>query len=370
MSIAQVAIHAGVSTATVSRVLNNFPGVEAETARQVRASVEALHYIPPKLKRARFSVSGRVRPVRRRTKSIAILTIGQTRDWLQLPVMAATVVGISRGASEYGFRLMLDEVLDLAKPSDALVLHKVDGAVVFVSSGLAAQPSSGKALAAIARHLPVVWVMGEALEASGVDHIAPDNQAIGALALDHLKSLGCRSVGFLTMNPQWQVMRTRAHAFAVAAHENGLPVSSYVLSADPDEAEIFGPRCTADGDLGELVDRLLAANPRPEGLFIGNDAATVQVYPLLHRGGVIPGRDIQIISCDHESIRLSALHPRPASIDVGAEECGWRAVARLMSRLRKLDERPVRIGVAPRLVLARGARSTNVFFPEQTAEAV
>ncbi len=370
MSIAQVAIHAGVSTATVSRVLNNFPGVEAETARQVRASVEALHYIPPKLKRSRFSVSGRVRPVRRRTKSIAILTIGQTRDWLQLPVMAATVVGISRGALEHGFRLMLDEVLDLETPSKALVLRNVDGAVVFVSSAWSAQASSGKALSAIARHLPVIWVMGEALEASGVDHIAPDNSAIGALALEHLKSQGCESVAFLTMNPRWQIMQMRAHAFAVAAHENGIPCHSYVLSTDPREADIFGARCTAAGDLSELVDQLIAARPRPQGLFIGNDATTVQVYPLLHRRGVVPGRDIHVISCDHETIRLSALNPRPASIDVGAEECGWRAVGRLVTRLGKPAERPVRISVAPKLLLPKNGKSSTAFFAEQVAEAV
>src|SRR5580693_4451000 len=133
MSIVKVATHAGVSTATVSRVLNNFPGVGAETARQVRASLEALNYDASKLKRARRGAALRPERARRRSNAIAILTIGQTRDWLQLPVMAATVAGISRGAKDYGFQLVLDEVPDPAKPSGAIVNGKVDGAIVFLA---------------------------------------------------------------------------------------------------------------------------------------------------------------------------------------------------------------------------------------------
>ena len=106
MSIVKIAHHAGVSTATVSRVLNNFPHVGAETARQVRASAEALNYTIPVSKRGRQRNIHRLRHSRRQTNSIAILTIGQTRDWLQLPVMAAAVAGISRGAREYGLCLM------------------------------------------------------------------------------------------------------------------------------------------------------------------------------------------------------------------------------------------------------------------------
>src|SRR5437016_5338435 len=124
MNIVEVASHAGVSTATVSRVLNEIPGVRAETARQVRASLEALNYFPVRSNRTKKtdglkSSNGRTPRPRKRTNSIAILTIGQARNWLQLPVMGATVAGITRGASDYGFQLVLDEVLDPVKPPDA-----------------------------------------------------------------------------------------------------------------------------------------------------------------------------------------------------------------------------------------------------------
>src|SRR5271170_488280 len=350
MSIVKIAHHAGVSTATVSRVLNNFPHVGVETARQVRASAAALNYTIPASKRARHRSVNRLRQSQRRTNSITILTIGQTRDWLQLPVMAAAVAGISRGAREHGLRLMLDEQLNLAKPSDAITNQSVDGAIVFVPNSMkGATPR--ESLASIKKHLPVVRVMGGSTGVSGVDHICADHQAIGFLALEFLRDHGCQNVAFLTVNPDWHLMRTRCHAFTAAARENHIAASSYLLSQDPTEAELYGPRSVVENNLETLVTHLVQSSPRPTGLFVSNDSATVQVYPLLQQMGVVPGRDITIVSCANEEIRLAGLNPRPASIDVGAEEVGWQAVRRLVNRLENTDEPPILINVAPRLIL-------------------
>jgi LacI family transcriptional regulator len=350
MSIVKVASHAGVSTATVSRVLNDFPGVGKETARQVRASLLALNYDPAKLKRGRKNGGTAAERPHKRTNSIAILTIGQTRDWLQLPVMAAAVAGISRGAKEYGFQVVLDEILEVAKPSDTVVNGKVDGAIVFLPSFV--QPSSTqKIFASIGRYLPLVWVMGDDPGKSKIDHILPDNKAIGSIALNYLKESGCHDVAFVCMHPDWQLMRERGQAFAAAARDANIRSHSYLLRTNQDHEEMYDPGAIVEKDFADLIDRLVQARPRISGIFISNDFATVQVYPLLRRREIEPGRDIVIVSCDNEDVRLSGLHPRPASIDVGAEEAGWRAVHRLASRLENTQEPPVLISVAPRLIL-------------------
>jgi LacI family transcriptional regulator len=351
MTIVKVAKHAGVSTATVSRVLNNFPHVGAETARQVRASAEALNYtIPPIYKRSRSKSTARSGASRRRTNSIAILTIGQTRDWLQLPVMAAAVAGISRAAREHGLRLVIDEQLNLAKPPDSITDHSADGAIVFVPNSVSgATPQVS--LESLKAHLPIVRVMGGAAGVSVVDHICVDDRAIGCLALEFLKNQGCQHVAFLTMNPVWHLMRTRFQAFAGAAYDNHIPASSYILAQDPAISDLYGPRAVTETTLESLVSRLVKSIPRPAGLFVSNDAAVVQVYPLLQQMGIQPGRDITIISCDNEDVRLCGLSPRPPSIDPRSEEVGWRAVRQLMSRLENSDDPPIHINVTPRLTV-------------------
>lgn len=354
MSIVKIANHAGVSTATVSRVLNNFPGVRAETARQVREALEALNYVPSQLRRGRRYGVGLVHRARRRTGSIAIITLGQSRHWLQLPVLASAVAGISRGAKDLGLRLQLEEVLDVARPVPASITREVDGAIVFLSS-LVEQAGSQAGLASIGQSLPAVWVMGGGTQLSGVDHVSPDNHAIGHLAFEYLKNQGHRDVAFLTALPGWPVMRVRGHAFAAAAHDNGARCTSYLLSAEARDGEIFGRHGVVEADMETLIDRLARSQPRPTGLFITSDACTVAAYPLLRRHGLRPGENMLIVSCDNEQIRLSGLSPRPASIDIGAEEAGWRAVHRLANRLENPQEPPMRINVAPRLVAAEKA---------------
>src|ERR1700722_15310287 len=350
MSIVKIAHHAGVSTATVARVLNNFPHVGAETARQVRASAEALNYTIPTSKRPRGRGVGRPRNSQRRTNAITILTVGQTRDWLQLPVMAATVAGISRGGREHGLRLMLDEQLDWAKPSDVITNHGVDGAIVFLPSSMKGT-TPRESLASIKKHLPVVWVMGAAAGVSNVDHISTDHQAIGFLALEYLKNSGCQEVAFLSLNPEWHLMRSRGQAFGALARENQIGASFHLLSNDPTVTDLYGPRPHVEKNPESPVAKVVQSRPRPTGLFVSNDATTVQVYPLLQQMGIEPGRDITIVSCDNEEIRLCGLNPRPASIDPGAEEAGWQAVRRLVDLLENNDQPPIHISVAPRLIL-------------------
>jgi DNA-binding LacI/PurR family transcriptional regulator len=62
------------------------------------------------------------------------------------------------------------------------------------------------------------------------------------------------------------------------------------------------------------------------------------------------GRDLRIISCDNEEARLSALHPRPESIDLNGNDIGYRAVVRLVSRLQNPNDGPLSIQIPPRLI--------------------
>ncbi len=77
---------------------------------------------------------------------------------------------------------------------------------------------------------------------SSVDcHICADHQAIGFLALEFLRDRGCQNVAFLTMNPDWHLMQTRNLAFTAAAQESHIAASSYILSGNSAQADLFGP---------------------------------------------------------------------------------------------------------------------------------
>src|SRR5580704_15239300 len=223
MSILDVAKAAGVSTATVSRVLNNFPHVREETVNRVREAVQALNYTPLRVRRE-AEVEGRVRPGR--TGNVAVITLGQARDWLQMPVMAAAVAGIRTAVSERGFRLILEELLDPAKPNPLIDRREIDGAIVFVTGSLSASVCND-ALAKLSARVPIVWAMGDEHGNYNVDHVTYDNPRIGSIACEYLRSRGCREIGLVSLNPSWIFARPRAQSFLNSAYDDGQPATAY-----------------------------------------------------------------------------------------------------------------------------------------------
>jgi DNA-binding LacI/PurR family transcriptional regulator len=342
MSIVQVAKYAGVSTATVSRVLNSVPVVSESTVRNVRAAMEALKYDPMEVKRGPRPGTRRA-PVKK-VGMIAIVSVGIYREKLRFPVTNAVVEAITRSAKQSGVRVLLDEMPDLNEVSSIISNREVDGAVVFL-----ADEAPLEVLERLHQQVPVVWAMGGQAGPLSVDHVSENNIAVGYLAQQYLHGRGCRNLAFLSLVPQKRNARQRGQAFASAAAEMFDRSSSLVLSEDPFMTGLYGPNVIARNTLPELVDAFISMSPRPDGLFIDRDSTTARVYPLLLRAGVQPGRDVTIVSCDNEELALSALYPRPASIDLGATELGCRVVRRLLLRIENREEPPVFIQSMPQL---------------------
>lgn len=344
MSIVEVAKAAGVSTATVSRVMNNLPGVKADTIAQVKAAVAALNYKPQRVHSGRKKAA---RVTKLRTGSIAVITLGHGRTWLEMPILASAIGGIQRGADLHNLRLLLGEMSDPTKMSSLVTNRQIDGAVVFVPSEVPA-PVAEATLKAMQKHVAVVWAMGTEM-ASGIDHVTPDNISVGYQAFNYLKRIGCRRFGFLAAHAQWPLTRLRGQAFMNSALDAGLIPSMHVVATDEHVIEAYGRHAVAEQTLEQLVDRFIKMEHRPDGVFIPTDFTTSYVYPLLAAGGLRVGRDVQIVSCDNEEARLSGMHPRPVSIDIGAEEVGYRAVQRLLNRIERPNGPPLVIQVASRL---------------------
>jgi DNA-binding LacI/PurR family transcriptional regulator len=260
--------------------------------------------------------------------------------------MASVVTGITRAARELDLRPVLDEMPDPETLSPVLRRREVDGAIVFVASGLALNK-----LVNLHQHLPVVWVMGGEGGPFQVDHVSADNLGIGNLACEYLAGKGCKNLAYISNEPDWLIMRLRGFAFARAAGDSSLTCTSYIVDGSPKAVEAYGRNANVSPTLEKAVDRLAAANPKHDGLFIPTDLLTTRVYPLLAQRGVEPERDIRIVSCDNEEERLGMLATRPASIDIRGEEIGRWAVRQLVQRLQRPDDPCTRMQVAPRLVL-------------------
>jgi LacI family transcriptional regulator len=266
------------------------------------------------------------------------------RGSLPMPVSDGVIKAVARHAKERGVRVLLDEMPDLLEVSSVISHRDVDGVVVFLADDCPLD-----ALQAMRRQLPVVWAMGGQAGPIAVDHVSENNIAIGYLAHHYLSGHGCRNVAFLSTVPQKRNAQQRWQGFTAASARAEHPCRALVQCDAPGLLGLYGGDAVARMELLELVQAFVSLSPRPTGLFVDRDSTLSRVQSLLLRHGVEPGRDVRLVSCDNDESVLSALYPRPASIDVGVSELGLRIVRTLLARIENPDDPPVFIQTMPRL---------------------
>jgi LacI family transcriptional regulator len=357
MSITKVAKIAGVSHATVSRVMNARPGISPDTIRAVRLAMAEVGYVPPPPERRRGRTAapiGNGLPLLDpdelgRTRMIGLLVFEESLSVLNEPIVAAAMAGIEASLADYGFGVQLAQVSEPDRLPTMIDPDRVDG-VLFTAIRVPKEIRSQLAEFHAVRFLSSTAEIDDEV---WIDHIMPDNQQIGVMAARYLANRGHHSVAFIEVTPRAVNFHERGNAFCMVARNADMRVSRIVVNRQQ-RVQMFASIADLRSWLTEAVDELLKIEPRPTGLFVPNDRHTSVIYPLLLERGIkigpaSSGGQMEIISCDNEQSRLELLEPRPASIDIGAVEIGRRAVVRLLSRLQHPDETPVRVLVPPTL---------------------
>lgn len=338
--MADVARTAGVSSATVSRVVNRQSGVSAEVTAAVRQAMRALRYQPPPLDRR----PGRRARSRADQPGAMIAVVVLDRLYTSTPgVLAAHLKGVQREAAEHGLNTIYAEARDAQAVRRLLAGGKVIAAALF---GAVAEPGVLEALG----DLPYSWANSHQTPAGGT--VMAGNEEIARLAVEYLAGRGRRSLAFLSAHGTYPAYTARARAFRFHAQEAGFDAQLFLDDQQAHEPLSVLELPEMQRRVYELVGRLARSTVRPDGLFIPNDAMTAMAYVALRREGLEPGRDLDAISCNNEVAYLIGLSPRPATIDIGAELIGRQCVGHLLRRIRSPAEgRRVQVAVSPVVVM-------------------
>ncbi|MEM6334133.1 MAG: LacI family DNA-binding transcriptional regulator [Planctomycetota bacterium] len=335
MSIVKVAESAGVSHSTVSRVINNRPGVSNDVARRVRQAMERIGYTPPAVRRGpQARGRGGVK-----TGSVAMLIFGATPTLAVAPVAARALHAIESSLAEEGWGLVLGQVGKGGKLPASVSGKHVDGLILYGQ----APP---RQIADQIRDLPSVWLLSQrSTRGFWGSRVQPDNEAIGRLAAEYLADQGCRELAFIHLDRSHIGFEERAEAFKQTALASDLNVSILKDDRTGSAAPPIDPQWIAT-----QVDRLAELSNRPTGIFLPRVSAAGLLYRALRSRGIEPGRDVTVVTCDQDAI-LSALEPQPATIDVQPDMIG-RSAAKLL--LWHIQERMAAVRtnqlVEPRLV--------------------
>ncbi len=343
VSIVDVAQTAGVGVGTVSRVLNNNPGVSAAANQAVRQAMALLDYRPPP-KGSRRGPRPNMKKAAPQNADLTLIILAENGlDWIlqRAPVLASVLHGIQSGSSESGGNLLIRQAADWDQLLVALQQSKGNGCLIM------GEEPPGDPPPAI-RHGTAVWVTGSIRRFEG-DHVQPDHFSLGQMAASYMLAKGHRHCAYIgaPISPTYHVS-LRGAAFQWWIEQEGGTVEMLV---DPDIIVSTASEHRGNKEvLNKLIDRLLAATPRPTALMIQADLLTPSVYAILAERGVCPQKDLEILTCNNESAYLSHLTPRPVILDLQAETIGRRAVEQIRWRMNHPGEPAMRIMIEPLLI--------------------
>ncbi|NQX04517.1 LacI family DNA-binding transcriptional regulator [Rathayibacter sp. VKM Ac-2856] len=307
-----VAARAGVSRATVSRVVNNAPQVAAEIVTAVQKAIAELDYVPNRAARMLAS---------RRTQSIALIVPESTARVFADPFFAAIVQGAAMrlADTDYTLSMLIASETSGEKTRRYLLGGNVDGALVV------SHHSGDHSYAALSNSLPIVFG-GRPLSPDERDsyYVDVDNADGAAVATAHLIAGGRRRIATIAGPADMPPGVDRLIGWRSALTDAGLD-DSLVEWGD------FSPESGTDA-----MRRLLERDPSIDGLFAANDQMAVGAYAALREAGRRVPEDVAVVGFDDDIFARSAV-PALSTVRQVPVDLGARMAELLTARIEGVD---------------------------------
>ncbi len=305
VKISDVSARAGVSPGAVSRVLSGDPTlrVSEETRQRVLSAARELSYVPNHAARALRTA---------RSSNLALIVPDVT---------SAVFAELARGAEEQAGMRDLTIVLARAEQLDAdsswlqrvVGEGRVDGVILQVPDS--APVSSIEAI--VHRDVPIVLI--NSVNSGPVSTLALDDEAGIRVAVEHLHSLGHRSIGFVGGSPQSATGHRRLAGFDDATSALGTETRDEWIT----QIGFSG----ADGR--RAATALVSRGTLPTGLVVANLNAALGVLAEIHARGLRVPADVSIVAL-HDVWYADATWPPMTTVKMPLRELGSEAVSLLL----------------------------------------
>ena len=327
VTIKEIAAMTGVSTQTVSRVINKRPDVSPETRRAVEAAIAEHGFQPSAVARSL---------VQRQSQMIGVIVAG-----LKYYGVAQTVNGMAEATEAAGYSIILKElasfdVPDIVPVVEFFVAHRVEG-IIF------APPQMGANIRHLQEQLPpstppVIFLKAEPSER--FTSIGIDNVAAAAGATRHLLALGRRRVAHLAGPLEWREARDRRDGWLLALAEAGLEPGPMAAGdwQSPSGATAFA--------------RILDADPTVDALFAASDQMALGALQVANRRGIRIPEDLAVVGFDGLP-EAESFTPALTTVRQPLQEIGRLAVQELVASLRAESAPQARTIMVPTELLVR-----------------
>jgi len=343
LTVHDIAKLAGVSSATVSRVLSNsnYP-VSAKLSSRIRSIAEEHQYIP--------------NMIGKQLKTDKNLTIGVIIPTISNPFYASIMLGIEEAARKSGYQVLLCNSLQDGKLEDdylqTLFEKQVKGVIISSISG-----NRNLMLRLIDLGMQVV-VIDQRIDLPDVLQIEFDYHSGGHMAASYLLAQGHRRIGYVTA-PLDRPSRQRIYqGFMEALHDFGaMPEDGFVQIADEEKGLYDGLYEFENGRT--LTRRLLALPERPTAIFACNDMTAFGVINELTSNGIRSPEEISVMGFDN--IEFSQMvTPALTTIKQPNYEMGKLACSMLLEKLADPNKVDLGMMLQPKLIVRNSVEPPRV----------
>ena len=326
-----VALAAGVSRATVSRVVNGSERVSPETRQAVESAVRRMGYTPNRAARSL---------VTRRTDSIGLVIPEPTTTLFGDPFFARIVRGVSDVLAEADLQLVLltpQSEHEEARLGRYLTSGHLDGVLLLALHGDDPLPNF-----LAERGIPAV-VGGRPTRNAPVSYVDVDNIHGALAATRHLVGVGRRRIATVTGQTDMASAADRVTGYRQALTEAGIPVD---------------PRLELNGGWDQeqarrAVEEFMAGGGEMDAIFLHSDLMALGVMTALRRAGRRVPDDVAVVGYDDSPLALTT-DPPLSSVRQPIEEMG-REMARLLLRTVGSSQRIPRSVVLATELVVRGS---------------
>jgi LacI family transcriptional regulator, galactose operon repressor len=321
VTIGDVAAQAGVSVATVSKVINGRYGVAPATLERVQAVIDELGYESSLVARSLRS---------RRTNVLGIVVADIE------PFSAELLKGAGAAIRERGYELIVYSGSGHGKDHsgwERRYISRLGGTLtdgIILVTPTVVDVDDGTPVVAVDPHTGP----------SSLPSVHSDNLAGAITATRHLLELGHRRIGFLAGRPDLESARQREQGYRQALSDAGIAVDPNLIRVGDYELEMSQ----------EPARQLLTLADRPTAVFAANDLSAMQTMHVARTLGLgVPG-DVSVVGFDN--IPESALiEPPLTTIDQSIQEMGRRAVELLIDVIDGATGRVRQVTLPTRLVV-------------------
>jgi LacI family transcriptional regulator len=325
VTLRQIAQRAGVSTGTVSMVLNQSPLVAEATRLRIQGIIRKSGYVYDR----------GAAQLRKKRSNIVAASVCDLRN----PYFAEVVAGIEESLDEFGHALFLcnagESVARQARFLAALREYSVAG--VLLAPVMGTRKANIEAL--VEWRIPLVMV-SRYVRGMQTDYAISDNRLAAALATGHLIGLGHRRIAFIGVNRRTTTGLDRVAGYRGALRKAALPLAPELVI-----------ECEAFREAGySAIQSLLAQARPPTAVVCFNDLLAFGAMLGLRHLGIEPGRDCSVVGIDN--VAEAALWMPPlTTVSIDAAGIGRAAGHALLQRIASPAGAIQRIALPPRLLV-------------------